>query len=188
VSGETDGIGDDFGSNPAAGSRHRISIAADKGNDTNNTGSDGLNGVGEERIRVLVVGESPVVRAGLEATLGPDRFEVVGSCDIARSAAMLEATAAEAVFMDTRSFNAFTSDESASKTGNAKLPSVALTPREVEVLRLLADGTSNKIIAHRLGISDHTVKFHITSILSKMNAGTRTEAVTLGVRMGLVYL
>ncbi len=69
-----------------------------------------------------------------------------------------------------------------------RLPSAALTPREISVLRLLADGASNKIIAHKLGISDHTVKFHVTSILSKMNAGTRTVAVTLGVRMGLVYL
>ena len=69
-----------------------------------------------------------------------------------------------------------------------KLPSVSLTPREIEVLHLLAGGASNKIVAHKLGISDHTVKFHVTSILTKLNAGSRTEAVTLGVRMGLVYL
>jgi len=56
------------------------------------------------------------------------------------------------------------------------------------VLGLLADGASIKVIAHKLSISEHTVKFHVTSILSKLNAGTRTEAVTLGVRMGLVYL
>ena len=130
---------------------------------------------------MLVIGESPVVRAGLEAALESDRFDVVGTCDLAGSAAMLESTAAEAVFMDSASFGA--------EAGNfVNLPSVALTPREIEVLRLLADGASNKIIAHKLGISDHTVKFHVTSILSKMNAGTRTEAVTLGVRMGLVYL
>ena len=104
--------------------------------------------------------------------------------DLAGSVAMLESTAAEAVFMDTASFDAFPAAEHMAE----KLPSAALTPREIEVLRLLADGASNKIIAHRLGISDHTVKFHVTSILSKMNAGTRTEAVTLGVRMGLVYL
>ena len=133
---------------------------------------------------MLVIGESPVVRAGLEAALESDRFEVVGACDLAGSAAMLESTAAEAVFMDTASFDAFPAAEHLVD----KLPSAALTPREIEVLRLLADGASNKIIAHKLGISDHTVKFHVTSILSKMNAGTRTEAVTLGVRMGLVYL
>ena len=125
-----------------------------------------------------------MVRAGLEAALESDRFEVVGACDLAGSAAMLEATVAEAVMMDIASFGVFPAAEHLAE----KLPSAALTPREIEVLRLMADGASNKIIAHKLGISDHTVKFHVTSILSKMNAGTRTEAVTLGVRMGLVYL
>ena len=138
---------------------------------------------------MLVIGESPVVRAGLEAALESDRFEVVGTCDLAGAATMLESTTAEAVLMDTASFETFPPAEHLAEAGNpVKLPSAALTPREIEVLRLLADGASNKIIAHRLGISDHTVKFHVTSILSKMNAGTRTEAVTLGVRMGLVYL
>jgi two-component system, NarL family, response regulator YdfI len=63
-----------------------------------------------------------------------------------------------------------------------------LTPREIEVLRLLAEGLGNKEVASRLGISDHTVKFHISSILAKLGAGTRTEAVTIGIRMGLVLL
>jgi len=63
-----------------------------------------------------------------------------------------------------------------------------LTPREVEVLRLLADGLGNKEIAFRLGISDHTVKFHISSILAKLGAASRTEAVTLGIRRGLILL
>ena len=64
----------------------------------------------------------------------------------------------------------------------------ALTPREVEVLRMLAEGLGNKEIAARLGISDHTVKFHVTSIFTKLNASSRTEAVTLGVRRGLIML
>lgn len=137
---------------------------------------------------MLVIGESPVVRAGLEAALESDRFAVVGTCDLAASATMLESTAADAVLMDTASFDLFPASESVAETHNVPKPSVPLTPRETEVLRLLSDGASNKIIAHRLGISDHTVKFHVTSILSKMNAGTRTEAVMLGVRLGLVYL
>ncbi len=149
-----------------------------------------MNGVLDERIRVLVVGESAVVRAGLEAAMAEsDRFEVVGNCNFAGSAGLLESTAAEAVLMESGTFMAWGGGENAPESGfTSKLPSVALTPREIEVLRLLADGASNKIIAHKLGISDHTVKFHVTSILSKLNAGTRTEAVTLGVRMGLVYL
>jgi NarL family two-component system response regulator YdfI len=63
-----------------------------------------------------------------------------------------------------------------------------LTPREVEVLGMLAEGQSNKSIAHRLGISEHTVKFHVTSIMGKLNAGSRTEAVTQGIRRGLIML
>jgi DNA-binding NarL/FixJ family response regulator len=63
-----------------------------------------------------------------------------------------------------------------------------LTPRELEVLRLLVEGLTNKAIAGRLGISDHTVKFHIGAILGKLGAASRTEAVTLAVRQGLVPL
>ena len=61
-----------------------------------------------------------------------------------------------------------------------------ITPREIEVLRLLAGGLVNKDIASRLNISDHTVKFHVSSILEKLGAATRTEAVTIGIRRGLI--
>lgn len=63
-----------------------------------------------------------------------------------------------------------------------------LTPRELEVLRMMADGAANKEIAWRLGISEHTVKFHVASILGKLDAGTRTEAVARGLRTGLILL
>ena len=61
-----------------------------------------------------------------------------------------------------------------------------ITSRETEVLRMLAEGLANKEIGARLGISEHTVKFHISSILDKLGASTRTEAVTLGIRRGLI--
>jgi DNA-binding NarL/FixJ family response regulator len=67
-------------------------------------------------------------------------------------------------------------------------PIQALTPREIEVLGMLALGLGNKTIASRLGISEHTVKFHVSSIFSKLNASSRTEAVTLGARLGLIML
>ncbi|WP_250125772.1 response regulator transcription factor [Chroococcidiopsis sp. CCMEE 29] len=67
-------------------------------------------------------------------------------------------------------------------------PIQPLTPREIEVLGMLAEGLGNKIIARRLGISEHTVKFHVSSILTKLNASSRTEAVTLGARQGLIML
>jgi NarL family two-component system response regulator YdfI len=64
----------------------------------------------------------------------------------------------------------------------------ALTPREIEVLGMIAEGLGNKAIAWRLGISEHTVKFHVGSIFAKLNASSRTEAVTLGIRQGLILL
>ena len=64
----------------------------------------------------------------------------------------------------------------------------ALTPREGEVLRLLADGSGNREIAARLKISEHTIKFHIRSILGKLGAASRTEAVARGLRSGLIDL
>jgi DNA-binding NarL/FixJ family response regulator len=63
-----------------------------------------------------------------------------------------------------------------------------LTGREVEVLDLLAQGHPNKQIAAALGISDHTVKFHISSIYNKLNAANRAEAIRRGVRSGLISL
>ena len=53
---------------------------------------------------------------------------------------------------------------------------------------MLADGAANKAIAWKLGISEHTVKFHVASVLGKLGASTRTEAVTIGIRKGLVMI
>jgi DNA-binding NarL/FixJ family response regulator len=63
-----------------------------------------------------------------------------------------------------------------------------LTARESEVLQMLASGLANKEIASRLAISEHTVKFHVASILGKLGAASRTEAVAIGIRRGLVLL
>ena len=65
---------------------------------------------------------------------------------------------------------------------------ISLTSREVEVLQLLAAGLDNKAIALKLQISKHTVKFHISSIFSKLNVSSRTAAVTFGLRQGLIWL
>jgi len=64
----------------------------------------------------------------------------------------------------------------------------ALTPREREVLEMLAEGLSNKEIAWRMKISEHTVKFHVASIFAKFDVSTRTEAVMKGIRQGLVMM
>lgn len=63
-----------------------------------------------------------------------------------------------------------------------------LTPRELEVLAMMAEGAANKAIAWKLNISEHTAKFHVASVLSKLNASTRAEAVAIGIRRGLVML
>ena len=67
-------------------------------------------------------------------------------------------------------------------------PGVDLTRREIEVLTLLTEGLTNKAIAQRLSISDHTVKFHINAILTKLNAQSRTDAVVRATRLGLIAL
>lgn len=85
---------------------------------------------------------------------------------------------------------------SAQNLGHQGLPSIpnaptlleALTAREQEVLRLVSEGLGNKEIAARLNISDHTVKFHISSVLSKLGASSRTEAVSQGIRRGLIAI
>jgi NarL family two-component system response regulator YdfI len=116
------------------------------------------------------------VRAALPSDVSPDQL-----------VAALEAAAAGLIVMHPAEVDAvFPTTEPASRP----LADLAepLTPRESEVLQMLASGLANKEIAARLGISEHTVKFHVASILGKLGAGTRTEAVSLGIRRGLVLL
>ncbi|MHC4049815.1 response regulator transcription factor [Bradyrhizobium sp. 25ACV] len=65
---------------------------------------------------------------------------------------------------------------------------IALTQRELDVLALMAEGASNKMIARRLGISVHTVKFHVGSLLDKLDATGRTDAVAHAARRGVIEL
>lgn len=75
-------------------------------------------------------------------------------------------------------------------TDRPALPQLSepLTPREMEVLQLLAEGLTNKAIAHELAVSEHTVKFHVNAIMSKLDAQSRTEAVVSAMRLGLLLL
>ncbi len=66
--------------------------------------------------------------------------------------------------------------------------SVAFTARELQVLALLAEGASNKLIARRLGISAHTAKYHVASLLEKLDAVSRTDAVAHAARIGVLHL
>ena len=81
--------------------------------------------------------------------------------------------------------------ESVQLDGEARVvhpPSEALTERELEVLRLVAEGLPNKAIAARLNVSDHTVKFHLNGVLRKLGAQSRTDAVVRATRLGLLLL
>jgi DNA-binding NarL/FixJ family response regulator len=71
--------------------------------------------------------------------------------------------------------------------GETSVPE-SLTPRELEVLKLLAEGKTNKAIAQELAVSSHTVKFHVNSLMGKLTAQSRTEAVVRATRLGLIAL
>ena len=74
------------------------------------------------------------------------------------------------------------------RPGNGEASDVELTPRELDVLALMAEGASNKAIARQLGISVHTAKFHVGSILDKLDATGRTDAVAHAARRGVIHL
>lgn len=117
-------------------------------------------------------------RLGVRALLSRD-------ASAAEILAAVEAAAAGMAVVDPREL-----ENLLAPTGSAAVSSEThtLTARELEVLRMMAEGAANKAIAWKLGISDHTVKFHVASILGKLNAASRTEAVTIGVRKGLILL
>jgi DNA-binding NarL/FixJ family response regulator len=119
------------------------------------------------------------LRSGVRAVLPRDATaeEVI---------AAIEAAAAGLVVLHPDSAEAL--QAVASSAGRVRSSAQPLTPRETEVLAMMAEGLGNKIIAARLGISEHTVKFHIASIFAKLGAGSRTEAVTVGVRTGLIMI
>ena len=118
------------------------------------------------QIRLALVIEDPALADRLAALLaGVPGLRLVGATEAA-DAAVVPSTAV-----------------SASADGD-----VPLTPRELEVLALLAEGASNKVIARRLGISVHTAKFHVASLLDKLDAVGRTDAVAHAARRGVINL
>ena len=97
----------------------------------------------------------------------------------------VRAVAAGLVVVDPRAVPVLTASSPRLAT---EAPAEPLTAREIEVLTLLAQGLPNKTIAQRLAISEHTVKFHVGAVLAKLGAASRTEAVTLAARQGLLML
>jgi DNA-binding NarL/FixJ family response regulator len=116
------------------------------------------------------------IRAVLPSDISPDQL-----------AAALQAAATGLVAVHPTYFQSVVPAVSAATRRRDELAE-PLTPRESEVLQMLAGGLGNKEIAAKLGISEHTVKFHVASILGKLGATSRTEAVSMGIRRGLVLL
>ena len=124
-------------------------------------------------MRVVIVGPT-ARRARLRREL-PEQLDVVGEADtLPEARRVLKADAYVVAGTPPRD--------------DDRLPVEPLTAREIEVLTALADGLSNKAIAARLGISDETVKFHLTAIFGKLQATNRTDAVRQALRRGLVEL
>ncbi len=156
-------------------------------------GEDGILSIlaGREDARVpgiVVLADSPTgdfvreaIESGIRAVLPRDAT----SAEIFAAA---EAAAAGLIALDPTSFDAALSARINGARAESGVATQALSPREIEVLRMMAEGLGNKEIAWRLKISEHTVKFHISSIFTKLDVSSRTEAVTLGMRLGLVPL
>jgi two-component system, NarL family, response regulator YdfI len=102
--------------------------------------------------------------------------------------AAIEGVAAGLVVLHPESVQSVLPMSASSERALPPTPQHALTPREIEVLGMLAEGQGNKAIAWKLNISEHTVKFHVSSVFSKLNVSSRTEAVTIGIRLGLIML
>lgn len=121
-------------------------------------------------LRVVLAG-TPAERAALRAKL-PAGVEIAAECTTLTEARAL-ALDADAILTSRNRQAPERFDE-------------PLTPREIEVLNLLAEGLPNKAIAARLGISDQTVKFHVSSICGKLPARNRTDAVRRAIRRGII--
>jgi DNA-binding NarL/FixJ family response regulator len=141
-------------------------------------GAAGISGVAGAVVVALVPdggAAGDALRAGARAVLlrGATPSAIAAALEAAaRGLTVLDAPLAE-VFLRT-------------PEGSAR--SQPLTPREREVLALLADGLTNKAIAARLGMSEHTAKFHVNAILGKLGASSRAEAIVRAARMGLIVL
>lgn len=142
-------------------------------------------------VAVALYATDPAARRRLERLAAEqDGAAIVGAADSpAALARLLDESGAEVVLAEARPMLAALLAADPPNVGAENSEAEAgLTPREIEVLAAMADGASNKMIARRLGISFHTAKFHVASILAKLDADSRTEAVAQGARLGLVML
>jgi DNA-binding NarL/FixJ family response regulator len=141
-------------------------------------------GLTKEAAVVVLVDQSAPVWAG-QALQAGIRGVLTGDADAQQLALAVEAAANGLVVLDPGEVRAERSSSARPVTLELSEP---LTVRERQVLQMLAGGLGNKEIASRLKISEHTAKFHVASILGKFGASSRTEAVAIGLRRGLILL
>lgn len=137
-------------------------------------------------MRVVLVG-TPARRARLRSRL-PDGIDIAGEAQTLREARSLDGSLAQApvdAYMIAAPGDRLAIGDGDELEGPLVEP---LTPRERQVLELVADGLPNRAIADRLGVSDETIKFHLASIFGKLGAVNRTDAVRRALRHGLVPL
>jgi len=135
-----------------------------------------------ERIGIPVLALAPDEERAAEALAAGARGAIFRDADGPRLAAALAAVARGLVVVDEALAEPWRRRGAAAGTLDA------LTPREREALDLLAQGLSNRRVAERLGISERTAKFHVNAILAKLGAESRTEAVVIAARLGLITL
>jgi two-component system, NarL family, response regulator YdfI len=121
------------------------------------------------------------LRAGVRAVLPQE-------ASASEILAAVTAAANGLAVLDPHDLESLLATPAAASYASAPAERAVLTERELEVLRMLAEGEPNKTIAWKLGISEHTAKFHVASILTKLNASSRAEAVAIGIRKGLILL
>jgi NarL family two-component system response regulator YdfI len=138
-------------------------------------------------IPIVVLTEAAAPPAFAQALQAGIRAMLPGEISADQLAAALQAAAAGLAVLHPADVSTARPAAAPASQPLAELPE-PLTRREREVLQMLAAGLANKEIAARLNISDHTAKFHVAAILGKLGAATRTEAVALGIRRGLVLL
>jgi two-component system, NarL family, response regulator YdfI len=125
-----------------------------------------------------LVAVNQAIRAGVRGILPPD-------VDTEQLVKALEGVSQGLVVLHPREIQA---ERDLRTAGDSLEAAESLTPREREVLQMMARGLGNKEIAARLKISEHTAKFHVASILGKLGASTRTEAVSVALRRGLILI
>jgi DNA-binding CsgD family transcriptional regulator len=147
----------------------------------------------------VTVADQPIATAAPLIALGEDRDVADGATNL-RAVVPTDidaATFAAVVTVVTAGLMVMPRDEEADEEAqwpdpvdgdDAPAPPIALTPREREVLALLAEGASNKAIARALGVSVHTAKFHVASLTEKLGAHGRLEAIAIAIRAGLVMV